>query len=84
MIDLEPLSKINLDSIRILQNPHIPNYVDKQIFVPRSRKKRIINKCKKKYTMPVINDSTFWLDNTSVFCSELIYGKILNLKWREH
>ena len=69
-----------IDSMRILQNSLIPNYINKQTFIPKSKKKRIINKCRKKYTISVSNNFTFWLDNTSIVCSNLMYSTFLNLK----
>ena len=75
-----------LGGIRILQNSNIPNYLSKQLFVPRSRRKRIINKCRKKYTILIINFKVVFKPNSNtIICSELMYNTINKSKiWREH
>ena len=84
MIDSGLLGEIN--GIRILQDSNIPNYLGKQIFVPRSRKKRIINKCRKKYTILIMNPYIFKSNSSNtIICSELMYNIINTSKiWREH
>lgn len=84
MIDSGLLGEIN--GIRILQDSNIPNYLGKQIFVPRSRKKRIINKCRKKYTVLIMNFKVVFNTNSNtIICSELMYNTINKSKiWREH
>ena len=86
MIDLGPLSKINLNGIRILQDSNMPNYLSKQLFVPRSRRKRIISKCRKKYTILIMNPYIFKSNSSNtIICSELMYNIINTSKiWREH
>ena len=84
MIDSGLLGEIN--GIRILQDGNIPNYLGKQTFVPRSRKKRIINKCRKKYTILIMNPYIFKSNSSNtIICSELMYNIINTSKiWREH
>jgi len=81
MIDLGPLSKINLNGIRILQDSNMPNYLSKQLFVPRSRRKRIISKCRKKYTILIMNPYIIFKPSSdTIICSELMYNTISESK----
>jgi len=76
MFDMGVFNKI--EGIRILQNLHIPNYVYLQTAIPRSKKKRIVMKCRKKYSITIINNKVFWMNSNTLVCSSLYYKLMRN------
>ena len=76
MIDMSVLNKI--DGIRIIADPYIPDYVYLQTAIPRSKKKRIVMKCRKKYSITIINNKVFKIDSNTIGCSFLYYKLMRN------
>ena len=65
-----------LFSFQIIKNKSLPDYIMIQTFVPRSRKKRIIKKCKKKYTKQVVNEAIYIYGEDKIICTNLIYEQL--------
>ena len=76
MIDTGVLNRI--EGIRIIADPYIPDYVYLQTAIPRSKKKRIVMKCRKKYSITIINNKVFWMNSNTLVCSSLYYKLMRN------
>jgi len=67
-----------MDGIRIIADSYIPDYVYLQTFIPKSKKKRIIMKCRNKYSITIINNKVFGIGNNTLGCSFLYYKLMKN------
>ena len=76
MIDTGVLNRI--EGIRIIADSYIPDYVYLQTAIPRSKKKRIVMKCRKKYSITIINNKVFWMNSNTLVCSSLYYKLMRN------
>ena len=76
MLDMRILNRI--DGIRIIADPYISDYVHLQTFISRSKKRRITIKCKKKYSITIINNKVFGIDSNTIGCSFLYYKLMRN------
>ena len=76
MLDMRILNRI--DGIRIIADPYISDYVHLQTFISRSKKRRITIKCKKKYSITIINNKVFWMNSNILVCSSLYYELLKN------
>ena len=60
----------------VVKSSFIPDYIMIQTFISRSRKKRIIKKCEKKYTKQVANEAIYLYGNDKIICTNLMYEKL--------
>ena len=64
------------NDIKLIKNSYIPDYRTIQTFIPRSKKKRIIIKCKKKYIEQRINEPIYMHETNTIICSNFMYEQI--------
>jgi hypothetical protein len=70
--------KLEWGYMRVFTNDHLTVTESKQTFIPRSKKRRIVKKCKKRYTIhyQVPDPNVYILNEKDIHCHPSIASKL--------
>ena len=60
----------------VVKSSFIPDYIMIQTLIPRSGKKRIIKKCRNKYTKQVVDEAIYLYGGDKIICTHLVYEQL--------